>query len=230
MPRPGVMGAGVLAATSTGALGVLGAVALCTLLECSVGLGVVLPAETVVVGAAVAAANDVVPLWSVFLVAWACGVAGDSVGFLIGRRWGRRLLDRYGPRLGLTAERARRADDVVARWGTLGVAGGRFVPAVRILVMPTAGMSEMPWRRFVVADAAGVAGWAAAHCGNWLRGRPGAGSRRGALAGRRVGRRGGGGRRVVGRAASPSGGEHRTAGGLRWLAAPTPTGGLTLPG
>lgn len=57
---------------------------MCTLLGCSVGLGVVLPAETVAVGAAAAATNDLVPLCSVFLVAWVCGVAGDSAGFLMG--------------------------------------------------------------------------------------------------------------------------------------------------
>jgi membrane-associated protein len=43
------------------------------------------------------------------------------------------------------------------------VAGGRLVPAVRILVMPTAGASSLPWRRFVLADVAGVAAWATLH-------------------------------------------------------------------
>lgn len=159
------MSGAVLAATTAGAIGILAGVAGCTLLECSVGLGVVLPAETVVVSAGAAAANGVLPLWAVFVVALVFGAAGDNIGFAIGRRWGGRLVERYGPRVGLTPARARRADDLVARWGVLAVAGGRFLPAVRILVMPAAGATGLPWRRFAVADAAGVAGWAALHVG-----------------------------------------------------------------
>ena len=150
-------------ATSAGTAAILGAVAVCTLLEDAVGLGIILPAETVVIGAAVAAANGVVPVWAVFLVAWVCGAAGDTIGFLIGRRWGHRLLERYGAKVHLPPERIDQADTFIQRWGALGVAGGRFIPAVRILVMPVAGAAGMPLGRLVVADVVGVAGWAAVH-------------------------------------------------------------------
>jgi membrane protein DedA with SNARE-associated domain len=43
------------------------------------------------------------------------------------------------------------------------VAGGRLIPAVRVLVMPTAGATTMPVQVFVLADVAGVAAWAALH-------------------------------------------------------------------
>lgn len=156
--------ASLLAATEIGTTGILIAVAVVALLEDSVGLGAILPAETVVVAAGAAAAHDMVPLWAVFLVAWAFGIAGDCVGFGIGRRWGRQLIGRYGPRVGLTPDRMHQADDVVDRWGVWAVAGGRLIPAIRVLLMPTAGATTMPWQAFVMADVAGVAAWAALHC------------------------------------------------------------------
>jgi membrane protein DedA with SNARE-associated domain len=155
--------ASLLATTEIGTTGILIAVAVLALLEDSVGLGAILPAETVVVAAGAAAAHDMVPLWAVFVVAWAFGTAGDCVGFGIGRRWGRELLDRYGPSVGLTPDRRQQADDVVERWGWWAVAGGRQLPAIRVLVMPTTGATTMRWQIFVMADVAGVAAWAALH-------------------------------------------------------------------
>jgi membrane-associated protein len=155
--------ASLLAATEIGTTGILIAVAAVSLLEDSVGLGAILPAETAVVAAGAAAAHDMVPLWAVFAVAWVFGAAGDCVGFGIGRRWGRELLDSYGPMVGLTPDRRRQADDVVEQWGWWAVAGGRLIPAIRVLVMPAAGTTAMRWQVFVMADVAGVAAWAALH-------------------------------------------------------------------
>lgn len=157
------MTAQLLAASDIGAPGILLVVALVSLLEDSVGLGAILPAETVVVAAGAAAAHGMVEWWAVFLVAWIFAVAGDTVGFGIGRRWGRTLIDRYGDRVGLTPKRVEEADEFVDRWGVLAVAGGRMVPAVRVLLMPTAGASTMRWQAFVPADIAGAGLWAAVH-------------------------------------------------------------------
>lgn len=153
----------LLAATDIGAPGILLAVAVVALLEDSVGLGAILPAETVVVAAAAASAHGMVEWWAVFLVAWTFGALGDTVGFGIGRRWGRTLIDRYGDRVGVTPDRVDQADDFVERWGVVAVGGGRLIPAVRVLLMPTAGASTMRWQSFVLADIAGAGLWAAVH-------------------------------------------------------------------
>jgi undecaprenyl-diphosphatase len=153
----------LLAASDIGAPGILLVVGLVSLLEDSVGLGAILPAETVVVAAGAAAAHGLVEWWGVFLVAWIFGAAGDMIGFGIGRRWGRTLIERYGDKVGLTPKRVEEADDFVDRWGVLAVAGGRLVPAVRVLLMPTAGASTMRWQSFVLADLAGAGLWAAIH-------------------------------------------------------------------
>lgn len=153
----------LLAASDIGAPGILLVVAVVSLLEDSVGLGAILPAETVVVAAGAAAAHGLVEWWTVLLAAWIFGAVGDMIGFGIGRRWGRTLIDRYGDRVGLTPKRVEEADEFVDRWGVLAVAGGRLIPAVRVLLMPTAGASTMRWQSFVLADIAGAGLWAAVH-------------------------------------------------------------------
>jgi len=65
-----------------------------------------------------------VPVWAVFLVAWVFGAAGDTIGFLIGRRWGHRLIDRYGERVHLTRARVQEVDDFIVRWGPWGWPAG----------------------------------------------------------------------------------------------------------
>lgn len=155
----------VLATTQASAGWILVGVAVLCFLEDSVGLGAILPAETVVIAAAATAANGAVPLWSVIVVAWIFGAAGDMVGFWIGREWGPKLLDRYGDQIGLTPERVGAAEAFVRRRGTVGVAAGRLIPAVRLLVMPVAGTAGMAWPRFVLADLVGVGIWATLHGG-----------------------------------------------------------------
>jgi membrane protein DedA with SNARE-associated domain len=162
----------VAVALPDGATGVLVAVGVCTLLEDSIGLGVFLPAESVVIAAGVASAAGHVPLWAVFAVAWVGGVAGDTIGYLIGRRFGPRLIERHGARVHLTPERLTDAEAVVTRWGPLAVVGGRLVPALRVIVMPVAGAAGMGLVPFLAADAVGVAAWAGLHLGiGYLAGR-----------------------------------------------------------
>lgn len=56
-------------------------VGLCALLEDAIALGLILPAETVVLAAAAAASADAVNVWAVFAVAWLGGTTGDFIGF-----------------------------------------------------------------------------------------------------------------------------------------------------
>jgi undecaprenyl-diphosphatase len=157
--------ADLVAATEIGTTGILVGVAVVALLECGAGLGLILPAETVVIAAGAAAANGMVPLWAVFVVAALFAAIGDNIGFFVGRRWGRQLLDQHGERVGLTPDHMRQADQIVDRYGPWAVAGGRLIPAVRVLVPPTAGISALSAQVFVLADLAGATAWAALHAG-----------------------------------------------------------------
>ncbi len=128
--------------------------------ESAVFLGMVLPGETAMVVAGILAARGNISLPAIIALAATAAVLGDQVGFLLGRRFGPRLRrSRPGRRVG--EARWDRAQDSVTRHGAWAVAGGRWVAVLRALVPTVAGAIGMPYRRFVLANAAGGSVWAA---------------------------------------------------------------------
>jgi undecaprenyl-diphosphatase len=138
-------------------------VGIATFLENSVGAGVVVPGETLVIlGGFYARVGDLsLPL--VALVAVVGAIAGDNVGFWIGRRFGRGFLRRRGGLLFVTPERLKRVERYYGSHGGKTVFLGRFVPFVRSLGFIVAGLAGMPWRRFILYDVAGAVIWGIGH-------------------------------------------------------------------
>lgn len=126
--------------------------------ESAAFVGLVLPGETVLFLAGVLAGLHVVSPLLLGVVALVGAVAGDGVGFEVGRRWGPSLrASRPGRRVG--EHRWNRALDAVHRRGFAAVVLGRWVGVLRALVPMAAGMSGMRYRRFMAANAVGAAGW-----------------------------------------------------------------------
>lgn len=127
--------------------------------EAAAFLGLVLPGETaLLVGGAVAASGGV-DLRALLLVAVLAAVAGDSVGYEVGRRLGPRLrTGRFGRRLG--DERWDRAEQIMARRGPAAVVLGRWVGMLRALVPALAGATRMPYRFFLTWNVLGGVTWA----------------------------------------------------------------------
>lgn len=124
--------------------------------------GIPLPGEITLVSAALLAAAGVVDPWPVAVAASIGAIAGDSVGYAVGRRGGRAMLDRCGRRFPrhFGPEHLARAEQMFARWGAWAVFFGRFVALLRILAGPLAGALRVPYRTFLIANAAGGVVWA----------------------------------------------------------------------
>jgi membrane protein DedA with SNARE-associated domain len=60
--------------------------------EASILIGFFFPGETAVILGGVAASRDHINIVILFVVVVGCGIAGDSVGYLVGYKWGRGLL------------------------------------------------------------------------------------------------------------------------------------------
>lgn len=134
-----------------------------TFLENSVGAGVIVPGETLVIlGGFYARLGELNLAW-VTVVVVVCAVLGDNVGYLIGRRLGRGFLERHGPRMFVTRERLEKAERYYATHGGKTVFLGRFIPVVRSVGFIVAGVAHMEWRRFVLYDVAGAALWGSGH-------------------------------------------------------------------
>jgi membrane protein DedA with SNARE-associated domain len=82
-------------------------------------------------------------------VAATAALVGDNIGYWIGRLAGARVLARAGrtPRF---------------KPGTTSVIFGRFVIGARVLLAPVAGLTRMPFGRFLVFDGVGCLVWAGA--------------------------------------------------------------------
>ncbi len=124
------------------------------------GAGVPVPGETVVLAAAFLAQRGMLSLLWVVAVAVAAAILGDNLGYWIGRRGGRLLAERRGWLVGLTPARLAALDAFTRRHGARMVFLARFVSGLRVFAPLFAGMSGLPWRRFVVYNAAGALAWA----------------------------------------------------------------------
>jgi len=124
-------------------------------------MGVPLPGETALFTASILASNRELSIEAVIVVAAAAAILGDNVGYVIGRKAGRRLLEAPGP-----FERHRRAvisygQPFFDRHGPKAVFLGRFVSGLRITAAWLAGVNRMRWRDFLFWNATGGVVWAA---------------------------------------------------------------------
>ena len=92
-------------------------------------------------------------------------LVGSIVGWWIGLRGGRPLLERHGRWLHLGPERLERAERWFGRWGNVGVLIGRLTPLVRSFVSIPAGVFEMRLAPYSVLTLIGSAIWAFAIAG-----------------------------------------------------------------
>jgi membrane protein DedA with SNARE-associated domain len=122
--------------------------------------GVPVPGETILLAGAALARFGHLSLPSVIAVAVIGAVVGDNIGFFIGRRGGRLLLERRGRMFGLTPARLAQFDAFFARHGAKTVFIARFVTGLRVVGAILAGASTLPWGRFLVFNVAGAAAWA----------------------------------------------------------------------
>lgn len=128
-------------------------------------VGIPLPGEITLISAALLAAQHklaISPAW-IAVCASAGAIAGDSIGYALGRRYGRSLfgwLGRKFPRH-FAPEHVAFAERVFASHGVWAVFFGRFVAVLRIFAGPLAGSLTMPYGRFLVANACGGIAWAA---------------------------------------------------------------------
>ncbi|MFM8945028.1 MAG: DedA family protein [Actinomycetota bacterium] len=140
-------------------------VGLAVFLENSIGAGVVVPGETLVIlGGFYARFGEpplLLPLVTLVVVVFA--VLGDNVGYAIGRRYGRGILERVGPRVGLSPGKLAVAERYYESHGGKTVFLGRFIPVVRSVGFILAGAAGLPWRRFIVYDVAGAVIWGTGH-------------------------------------------------------------------
>jgi membrane-associated protein len=124
--------------------------------------GIPLPGETALITASVLASTGRFNIVEVIAVAAAAAIIGDTTGYWIARTGGRKAIDRIPIVRDHLPKLLPRGEQFFERHGPKTVFLGRFVSGLRITVAWLAGISHMPWLRFLGWNAAGGIAWATA--------------------------------------------------------------------
>jgi membrane-associated protein len=122
-------------------------------------MGIPSPGETALVAAAVLASQGKLHIWLVIVIGVTSAIIGDNIGYLLGRRIGRDVLEARGP----LHEHRRRAiaagDRFFERHGPKAVFLARWIALVRFAAAWLAGINRMPLKLFFFWNALGGITW-----------------------------------------------------------------------
>lgn len=141
----------------------VGGIFVVLLLETGLLVGFLLPGDTLLLAAGVLSAGPAptLPLGGVLLAAAGGAVLGAQAGYLLGRA-GDRWVARSSPE-GRIRTALDRSGVLLDRYGTARtIVLARFIPVVRTVINPLAGMTRIPVRTFTVWQVTGGVLWAGA--------------------------------------------------------------------
>ncbi len=128
-------------------------------------MGIPLPGETITLVGGFLAGNNELNVWLVLLSAIAGAIVGDSCGYWIGRSGGWPFLLRLGKIFRIQEEQIVEGRRQFSENAAKAVFLGRFIALLRIFAGPLAGIAQMPYRQFLIYNAAGAALWASVMVG-----------------------------------------------------------------
>lgn len=133
---------------------------LAAFLESSAFLGLLVPGESIVVIAGVLASQGYLELGDCITVISLGAVLGDTAGYGLGRVFGRDYFKRHGRFLFIKAKHLDKAVSYFQRHGGKTIFFGRFIGFFRAMAPFAAGVSKMPYGRFLVFNVTGGVLWA----------------------------------------------------------------------
>lgn len=138
--------------------GMLGVLAI-VFVESGLLVGFLLPGDSLLFTAGLLSANGTLPdLWVLLVTIPIAAIAGDQVGYAIGRKAGPSVFKRPDSRF-FREEYVEKSREFFDRYGARTIVIARFVPIVRTLAPVMAGVSKMNYRTFVVFNVIGGVAW-----------------------------------------------------------------------
>lgn len=145
-----------------------GPLLVCVIVFVETGLfvGFFLPGDSLLVTAGVLAGAGQLALAWLLVPVSLCAIAGDQLGYFIGRKAGKNLYRREDSRF-FKKRHLERAHEFYERRGPAAIIIARFVPIVRTFCPPVAGAAQMKYTRYLLFDIFGGCLWV---CGMVLAG------------------------------------------------------------
>ncbi len=137
-----------------------GTLLVCTVVFIETGffVGFFLPGDSLLVTAGVFAASGQLHIAELAVLVPLCAIAGDQIGYWIGRQAGQALYRREDS-LVFRKSHLERAHQFYEKYGGKTVILARFVPIIRTFCPPVAGAAQMPYGRYFAYDVAGGLLW-----------------------------------------------------------------------
>ncbi|MGZ4105028.1 MAG: DedA family protein, partial [Actinomycetota bacterium] len=129
------------------------------LLERSMFLGLIVPGDVILALGGVYAGRAQLNLVVVIAIGTGAAIAGESVGYWLGRRYGRALIKRI-PLVRRLDSKFDDAQRYFRKRGGITVAIGRYATAAGAFVPFIAGISHMPYGTFLAYDVPAIVVWA----------------------------------------------------------------------
>jgi membrane protein DedA with SNARE-associated domain len=122
--------------------------------------GLPLPGETILILASfLAYQGHHLKLPLVILIGICACTVGDNIGYWIGRRGGRPLLEKWKHFFRIGDDAIKAGEEFLQRRGSAAIFLARFIAGMRIVAGPLAGVLRMEWKRFLLANFAGAVAW-----------------------------------------------------------------------
>jgi membrane-associated protein len=133
-------------------------VCLIVFVETGMFVGFFLPGDSLLVTAGVFAGAGELKLASLLSFVSLCAIAGDQLGYWIGRRAGASLYRREDSRF-FKKRHLERAHEFYERYGGKTIVLARFVPIIRTFCPPVAGAAKMSYAKYLTYDIFGGILW-----------------------------------------------------------------------
>jgi len=121
--------------------------------------GLPVPGETILILASILAYKSELRLPIIILVGTVAATLGDNIGYWIGRKGGRPLLEKWKTFFRVRDEHIQRGEDLLEKHGPAAIFFARFVAGARIVAGPLAGVLRMHWPRFALFNFLGALVW-----------------------------------------------------------------------
>ncbi len=130
--------------------------------ECGLLIGFFLPGDSLLFLTGLFIAQNFIkePIWLVVVVLTVMAVAGNLVGYWIGRVVGPKLFDKPDSKI-FKQEYVAKTHEFFERYGARAIILARFVPIVRTFITAIAGVAKMDFRKYAIYSTIGGVLWAA---------------------------------------------------------------------
>lgn len=122
-------------------------------------IGFFLPGDSLLFTAGFLASQGVFPIVPLVIGCFIAAIVGDSTGYMMGKRWGRKLFQ-HEESLLFKKKYLLNAQAFYERHGAKTIVLARFIPIVRTFAPIVAGIADMNYSRFMTYNVVGAVIWA----------------------------------------------------------------------